>query len=47
MGSTFLVLIVQIGGLFQNFCNTFQDKGNSNTNRLLRCLEVAKWEDNY
>ena len=48
MGSPFLELKVQFGGFFQNFWMIFQDKGkNYQIQVTLKCLEFAKWEDDY
>ena len=48
MGSSFLALNSQFGGFFQNFWKIFQDKGKNHKIWVtLKCLEFAKWEDDY
>ena len=38
------VRFAKIKGFFQNLWKIFQDRGK---NHQIRCLEVAKWGDNY
>ena len=48
MESSFLALNVQFGGFLKNVWEIFQDKGkNQQIQVTLKCLEFAKWEDDY